>query len=117
MIGTYKDYKHFIQCIDPYLDSLYEEFYKRPDPKFGDKFIYRIDPELNKPSFIDLTFIKVEFDSEFKNGVAFWYIFKNDNKEFRVWSINNVYDPTKLSVKERSAVYAFWKYCLPKNNE
>ena len=76
-------------------------------------FLY-YSSEFQKPSYKELEFVKVEYDSNFNNGVAFWYIFNDNDKEFRVWSINKVDDPSKLINTERNSVYGFWRYCLPK---
>jgi hypothetical protein len=116
MKQTFNNLKKYIQCINPHELKIYDDFYNRPNPKTGDEFQYIIHQMTNTYIVCDkMKFIKVEYDPEFTNGVAFWYIFEHDNEEIKVWSINDVYDPEKLKDKERLAVYAFWKYCKPIN--
>jgi len=114
MIGTCKDLEMFIKCIAPLEWKVYEDFHTRPDPKEGDRFSAYVSNK-DDMQYVIVTFIKVEFDPAFRNGVAFWYVFDNNGEEFRIWSINDVNDPCKLSDEERKAIYGFWRYCSPVN--
>ncbi len=106
------DLEKFLNCVNPGLLYVFKNYYVRPDPKPGDKFKYIKNSELNQP-LIDIEYVGIKYDANFKNGVAFWYIFKdNNNNEIKVWSINDVYDPKQLTFDERESVYAFWRYCI-----
>jgi len=114
MTGTYKEFYKFVQCMNPHICNLWEDFKHRPNPQNGDKFLLRKQSQLNESSYQEITFKKVVFDGNFKNGVAFWYIFEdNDGNEVKVYSINDVYEYSKLTFEEFSNVFGFWKRCIP----
>lgn len=122
-IKDYKEFYKFISIISPTSIKLWESINTRPDPKKGDMFdivypftyeetIYNIS---HTRTSIKAKFIKVEYDFEFKNGVAFYYIFENvyAGNEIRLHSINDVYDVTKLTVEETFDLFGFWTHCTP----
>lgn len=123
MIGKYKEFFNFINIISPNLVKLWEDLNLRPDPKKGDMFnilypftyeetVYNVS---HIRTSIKAKFIKVEYDPEFKNGVAFYYIFENvyAGNEIKLHSINDVYDITKLTVEEKFDLFGFWTHCTP----
>ena len=123
MVGKYKDFFNFINIIGPNLVKLWEDLNLRPDPKKGDMFdilypftyeetVYNVS---HTGTPIKAKFIKVEYDPEFKNGVAFYYIFENvyTGNEIRLHSINDVYDVTKLTIEEKNDLFGFWTHCTP----
>ena len=124
MIGTYKNFYNFIKIISPYSVKLWEDFNNRPDPQEGDLFQF-IDPNIKYVEYSVMhtlpikvgKFIKVEFDNEFKNGVAFYYIFNCDGEIVKIHSINDVYDQSKLTLEEQLDLYGFWVKCTPINNK
>ena len=104
MKKSYKEFYKFVQCVSPYVTSLWEKINNSKDPKPGD--IYRVSmvqPHEGMYSVMhvipvfDMKFVRVDFDPEFKNGVAFYYIFDNNGNEVKIHSINDVYDYKKLS--------------------
>ena len=115
MIGKYKDFYHYIKCINSSLIDLWEEFNNRKDPEVDDKFNIMLYDKANvgEVQYIEAKFVKVMLDSDFKNGVAFYYIFNYQNNEIKVHSINDVYDPSKLSFDEKNDLFAFWRICIP----
>ena len=114
MTGTYKEFYKFVQWMNPHICDLWEDFNNRPNPQIGDKFLLRKDPQLNESSYQEITFKKVFFDINFRNGVAFWYIFEDENgNEVRVYSINDVYEYDKLTIDDISHILGFWQYCTP----
>lgn len=109
MKGKFKDFYKFVRCLSPNIINLWEDFHNRPDPKKGDKFKIEFNGVID--TFI---FDKVIFDENFTNGVAFYYKFKTINDdEFSIYSINDVYDPTKLNIRDIDNIYSFWKHCKP----
>ena len=115
MTGTFKEFYKFVNCINPSICKVWEDFNNRPDPKEGDEYTY-IDnlSAINELSFVKIFFDKVEFDPKFKNGVAFNYIFhKEDGEQIIIHSINDVYDPEKLTFEDNKDLYAFWIKCFP----
>lgn len=114
MTGTYKEFYKFVHDFNPYICSLWEDFHKRPDPKEGDKFLIKnLTPGLGEDFFREGTFKKVEFDSNFIKGVAFNYIFDVNGDEYKVYSINDVYDGYELDINEQPYLYGFWSICTP----
>lgn len=103
--NSYKDLYKFIKVCNPDLISLYNDFYKRPDPINGDKFIFNNDI---------IIFRKVLLDPSFDKGVAFDYIFEDKNRnEVKIKSINYVEDDKILNEYEQHDFLGFWKYCQP----
>ena len=124
MTGTYKDFYKFVSIKNPYLIDLWIDINNRPNPHEGD--LFRIpDPNINnvehsimhfKPTLVG-KFVKVDFDSKFENGVAFYYIFNCNGKEIKIRSINDVYDVTKLTFEDHLDLFGFWTRCEPINND
>ncbi len=105
MIGNFKDFYKFVKCFNPRLCNIWEDFYNRADPKRGDEYIYNNEK---------IIFDNVVFDSYFKNGVAFYYNFYNlTGDKISIHSINNVYDPDKLTKEDIEDLYGFWTKCYP----
>lgn len=123
MTGTYKDFYNFVKIRSPFLIQLWEDINNRPDPKEGNLYQF-IDPNIQNVEYSVLhtlpmkigKFVKVEFDSEFKNGVAFYYIFNCNGKEIKIRSINDVYDVTKLTFEDHLDLFGFWTRCELINN-
>jgi hypothetical protein len=121
MTGTYKEFYKFINIFAPHCVDIWEDLHNRKDPKSGDKFRitwpYKLtDVEMSVMHtipMVDCTFVKVEFDPEFKNGVAFYYIFDNNGEELKLHSINDVYDTSKLTESDFWDLFAFWTHCKP----
>lgn len=121
MIGTYKDFYKFVSIMSPFINDLWTDFNKRPDPKEGDMFKimypYKLsDIEMSVMHIIpviDCKFVRVDFDSEFENGVAFYYVFDNNGEELKIHSINDVYDIDKLRDEDRWDLFGFWTHCKP----
>jgi len=124
MTGTYKEFYHFASIRSPYIIELWEEFNNRPDPKEGDLFTFA-DPNIQHVEYSVLhtlpmktgKFVKVEFDSEFKNGVAFYYIFDCNGEIVKIRSINDVEDVSKLTLEDQLDLYGFWTKCTPVINK
>lgn len=122
-VKDYKEFYKFITIISPTSIKLWESINTRPDPKEGDMFDivypFTYEESLYNVSHTKQTikgkFIKVEFDPEFKNGVAFYYIFENmyAGNEIRLHSINDVYDINDLTYKDVFDLYGFWTKCTP----
>jgi hypothetical protein len=115
MIGTFKEFCKFVNCFNPAIYKIWEDFHERPDPQEGDVYNY-VDnlSQINELTFIKIIFDKVDFDPKFENGVAFNYIFhKEDGEQIIVHSINDVYDPSKLTFEDSKDLYAFWTKCFP----
>lgn len=116
MTGTYKEFYQFVNENDSYICDLWEDFNNRPDPQVGDEFLlYYSITEMGVLNPVCVVFDKVLLDSEYKNGVAFYYIFhnKNTNEEIKVRSINSVDDINKLTIEDQKDLYGFWKTCFP----
>lgn len=126
MIGTYKEFYKFVSVMAPFIKDLWADFNNRPDPKEGDMFRimwpYKLsDIEMSVMHtipMIECKFVRVDFDSEFKNGVAFYYIFDCKGETIKIHSINDVEDKTKLKENEYWDLFGFWTHCEPiKENE
>lgn len=123
MTGTYKDFYNFVKIRSPFLIQLWEDINNRPDPKEGDLYQF-IDPNIQNVEYSVLhtlpmktgKFVKVEFDSEFKNGVAFYYIFDCNGEIIKIHSINDVYDVSQLTLEDELDLYGFWTKCHCVNN-
>ena len=114
MTGTFKEFYNFVKCFNPYICNIWEDFHKRPNPQEGDKFFIKdCNAGLNEETFKEGIFKKLEFDSKFIKGVAFYYIFDVNGTEYKVYSINDVYNGYELDIDEQSNLYGFWKYCIP----
>lgn len=101
----YKEFYHFVNWVQPEIVQLWEDYNNRPDPVAGDMFVLNGE---------EVSFERVFFDGAFENGVAFWYIFKNKSgEEVKCYSINDVYDPKKLTSDNVKDIYGFWHYCQP----
>ena len=100
--------KYFLSIIAPELYDLWEDICLRPNPTLGDKFLYEGNV---------IEFTGVDYDAAFENGVAFYYLFINreTNERIIIHSINDVKDPSLLTVQQRNDLYGFWKYCEPIN--
>ena len=126
MIGTYKEFYKFANIISPFIVNLWNDYNNRPDPKEGDMFniLYAKSIEdvqysvLHTAPMKTCKFVKVEFDPEFKNGVAFYYIFDYNGETIKIHSINDIEDKTKLKENEYWDLFGFWTHCKPiKENE
>lgn len=123
MKTTYKEFYKFANIISPFIVNLWNDYNNRPDPKEGDMFRimwpYKLsDIEMSVMHtipMIDCKFIRVDFDPEFKNGVAFYYIFDNKGEEIKIHSINDVYDIEKLREEDHWDLFGFWTKCTPIN--
>lgn len=121
MIGNYKDFYNFVNIKNPYLIELWEDINNRPSPKEGD--LFEIECNISDSNYNSIyavktcEFIKVEFDKEFENGVAFYYIFKYNDDIVKVHSINYVYDTSKLTMEDQFDLYGFWTKCKPLNKD
>ena len=123
MIGTYKDFYKFVSIFAPYACEIWNDYHNRPDPKEGDMFNI-LYSDVNKVEYSVLhtvpmktcKFVKVEFDPEFKNGVAFYYIFDCNGETIKIHSINDVYDIEKLREEDHWDLFGFWTKCTPINN-
>ena len=121
MIGTYKEFYKFVSVMAPFIKDLWADFNNRPDPKEGDMFRimwpYKLsDIEksvMHTIPMIECKFIRVDFDHEFKNGVAFYYVFDNKREELKIHSINDVYDIDKLRDEDHWDLFGFWTHCEP----
>lgn len=121
---NYKEFYRFVSIRSPFLINLWNDINNRPDPKVGDLYQF-IDPNIQKVEYSVLhtlpmkigKFIKVEFDSEFKNGVAFYYIFDCNGEIAKIHSINDVEDVSKLTLEDQLDLYGFWTKCTIVNNE
>ena len=118
MIGTYKEFYEYVGLMAPFIKDLWEDIHNRPDPKEGDIFniLYAKNIEEVQYSTAPMKtckFVKVEFDSEFKNGVAFYYIFDYNGETIKIHSINDVEDKTKLKENEYWDLFGFWTHCEP----
>ncbi len=119
-IKDYKEFYHFISIRSPFLINLWNDINNRPDPKKGD--LYRFpDPNINNVELSIMhtypmkigKYVKVEFDSEFKNGVAFYYIFDCNGEIYKIHSINDVEDTSKLTLEDQFDLFGFWTKCTP----
>ena len=118
MTGTYKDFYNFVKIRSPFLIQLWEDINNRPDPKEGDLYQF-IDPNIQNVEYSVLhtlpmkigKFVKVEFDNEFKNGVAFYYIFDCNGEIIKIHSINDVYDVSQLTLEDQLDLFGFWTKC------
>lgn len=119
MTGTFKEFYKFVNCINPFICNIWEDFHNRPNPKSGDKFLIKKELQgLDGELYYKVIFERVEFDQEYKNGVAFYYIFKKeDDKDFKIsiHSINDIYDTSNLTIQEQTEFLNFWKRCIPNN--
>jgi hypothetical protein len=117
MIGKYKDFYRFVQCNNASICDLWEKYMTYPNPTKGDKYIlyYTIPSELMKYNGHTIIFDKVDFDSNYKNGTAFWYIFHEEstNEEIKIYSINDIKDYKEMTFDDKLHAFAFWKYCAP----
>jgi len=117
---NYKEFYHFISIRSPFLIDLWNDINNRPDPKEGDLFSFP-DPHINNVELSIMhtypmktgKYVKVEFDSEFKNGVAFYYIFDCNGEIYKIHSINDVEDPSKLTLEDQFDLFGFWTKCTP----
>lgn len=111
------DFYSFVKTFNSSICDLYEEINTRKDPKPGDKYALSIKSELHKGLiFSFVTYEGVELDDSFDNGIAFFYIFKNDKDEIvKVRSINKVDDILKLSKRDKKDLFSFWIKCHPLN--
>ena len=124
MTGTYKDFYKFVSIRSPYLINLWETINNAPDPKEGDLYQFA-DPNIQYVQYSVMhtmpmkigKFVKVEFDNNFKNGVAFYYIFDCNGEIVKIHSINDVEDVTKLTLEDQLDLFGFWTKCIPVNNE
>ena len=124
MIGKYKDFYEFVSIFSPYAIQIWEDIHNRPDPKEGDLFHIMYSDALNVEYSVLHTvpiktckFVKVEFDPEFKNGVAFYYIFDCNGEIIKIHSINDVEDKDKLTQLEYFDLFGFWTKCTVVNNK
>ena len=116
-----KEFYEYVGLIAPYVIDLWEDIQNRPDPKVGDMFNILCENNIEEIQYSVLhtapiktcKFVKVEFDPEFKNGVAFYYIFNNNGEIIKIHSINNVEDKSKLTINEYFDLYGFWTKCKP----
>jgi len=118
MTGTYKEFYQFVKENKQYICDLWEDFNNRPDPQVGDEFLlYYSIAEMGVLNPVYVVFDKVLLDPNFKNGVAFHYVFheKNTNEEIKVRSINSVEDIDQLTISDKEDLYGFWKRCFPIN--
>ena len=121
MIGTYKEFYEYVGLMAPFVRDLWEDIHNRPDPKEGDlfKILYAKSIEdvqysvLHTAPMKTCKFVKIEFDPEFKNGVAFYYIFDCKGETIKIHSINDVEDKTKLKENEYWDLFGFWTHCEP----
>ena len=107
-----KEFKHFIESLHSESVDLWNDYNNRKDPKKGDEFTI-LENYIVETAIFD----KVEYDDSFKNGTAFYYIFidcSNNEKIYKIRSINYVEDISKLDNKDKQYLYAFWKKCKPK---
>lgn len=119
-IKDYKEFYRFISIRSPFLINLWNDINNRPDPKKGDLFKFP-DPNINNVELSIMhtypmktgKYVKVEFDSEFKNGVAFYYIFDCNGEIYKIHSINDVEDPSKLTWEDQFDLFGFWTKCTP----
>ena len=124
MTGTYKDFYKFVSIRSPYLINLWEKFNNDPDPKEGDLYQF-VDPNISNVELSVMhtmpmkigKFVKVEFDNNFKNGVAFYYIFDCNGEIIKIHSIHDVEDVTKLTLEDQLDLFGFWTKCTPVNNK
>jgi len=118
MTGTYKEFYNFIRIQSPFYIELWEKFNNDPDPKEGDLYEFP-DPNVQYVQYSVMhtrpmkrgKFVKVEYDTEFKNGVAFYYIFDCNGEICKIHSINDVEDVSKLTLEDQLNLFAFWKLC------
>ena len=111
------EFYKFVQCFNPTICDIWEDFHNRPDPQYGDKFMIKNElASMGEKSYLEATFDKVIFDDKYKNGVAFYYIFNTeDNDKIKIHSINNIYDMSNLTINEHNDFMRFWKQCSPIN--
>ncbi len=111
------EFYKFVQCFNPMICDIWEDFHNRPDPQYGDKFMIKNElASMGEKSYLEATFDKVIFDDKYKNGVAFYYIFNTeDNDKIKIHSINNIYDMSNLTINEHNDFMRFWKQCSPIN--
>lgn len=117
MNKQFKEFYKFVQCFNPFICSVWEDFHNRPDPQHGDKFIIRNElNSLEEEPYLEATFDKILLDSEYKNGVAFYYLFNTKNNDkLKIHSINDIYQTENLTIKEQEDFLKFWKQCIPIN--
>ena len=118
MIGTYKEFYEYVELMAPFIKDLWEDIHNRPDPKEGDMFNILCAKSIEEVQYSTTPmktskFVKVEFDPEFKNGVAFYYIFDCNGETIKIHSINDVEDKTKLKENEYWDLFGFWTHCEP----
>ena len=116
MSKNFKDFYNFIKCINPSLCHIWEDFNTREDPKPGDKYLIfsSVGNSSTKNNYSNICkFDKILLDSSFDNGVAFNYIFKDENNnDVNVYSINSVNDENKLTKEQRKYIFGFWRNCI-----
>jgi len=120
-----KEFYEFVGLFSPYILNIWEDIQNRPDPKAGDLFNISYPNSFNDIQYSVLhtipvktcKFVKVEYDSEFKNGVAFYYIFDCNGEIIKIHSINDVEDKSKLTAEEYWDLYGFWTKCIPIDKE
>ena len=127
MIGTYKDFYKFVSIFAPYACKIWNDYHNRPDPQKGDLFnilysgVSNVEYSvLHTAPMKTCKFVKVEFDPEFKNGVAFYYIFDCNGETIKIHSINEVDDIKQIKTEDYFDLFAFWTKCEPikeKNHE
>ena len=111
--------------MSPFINDLWTDFNNRPDPKEGDMFRITYPYKLSDIEMsvmhtipmIECKFIRVDFDSEFENGVAFYYVFDYKGKEIKIHSINDVDDINKLTYEDQWDLFGFWTHCKPLNKK
>ena len=89
MIGTYKEFYEYVGLMAPFIKDLWEDIHNRPDPKEGDMFNILCAKSIEEVQYSTAPmktskFVKVEFDPEFKNGVAFYYIFDCNGETIKI---------------------------------
>ena len=105
--------KHISPEIYAYALVLYNDIKNRPAPQPGDKYEYG-------ESII--VFEKLMFDPDFKQGVAFNYIFHDEADESKKITIHSIHDINSededdyiLNINDIKDMYGFWKYTYPIN--
>lgn len=112
MIKSYKNFYSFVESLSPEIIETWNNFNNYPNNMDGTKWILKDDNSV-------WNFKKVIFDSNFKNGVKFFYVFTSENNkdiEFVVESINSVEDNSKLTEEDRKYLYGFFIKMKPYEN-